>query len=79
MQWQQKAEPRLIKKYDVCTLCTSFFPCKHTTSTYDWQAISAMQVTELAMLVMLPNWVLQWRVVKPMRYMVAGTMLVSRH
>ena len=38
-----------------------------------------MQVTELAMLVMLPNWVLQWRVVKPMRYMVAGTMLVSRH
>ena len=36
-----------------------------------------LQVTELAILVTLPNWVLQWRVVKPMRYMVAGTMLVS--
>ncbi len=29
------------------------------------------------MLLMLPNWLLQWRVVKPMRYMVAGTMLVG--
>ena len=36
-----------------------------------------MQVTELAILITLPNWVLQWRVVKPMRYMVAGTMLVG--
>ena len=36
-----------------------------------------MQVTELAMLVMLPNWLVQWKVVKPMRYMVAGTMLVG--
>ena len=40
--------------------------------------LSLMQVTELAMLLMLPNWVLQWRVVKPMRYMVTGTMLVGR-
>ena len=39
--------------------------------------LTLMQVTELAMLGMLPNWMLQWRVVKPMRYMVAGTMLVS--
>ena len=34
------------------------------------------QVTELPMLLMLPMWLLQWRVVKPMKYMVAGTMLV---
>lgn len=36
----------------------------------------AAQVTELPMLLMLPMWLLQWRVVKPMKYMVAGTMLV---
>lgn len=35
-----------------------------------------MQVTELPILVLLPNWILQWRVVKPMRYMVNGTILV---
>lgn len=40
--------------------------------------IAFMQVTELAILACLPNVLLQWRVVKPMRYMVAGTMLVRQ-
>lgn len=35
------------------------------------------EVTELPMLLMLPMWLLQWRVVKPMKYMVAGTMLAA--
>ncbi|KAL3145744.1 hypothetical protein ABBQ38_015125 [Trebouxia sp. C0009 RCD-2024] len=35
------------------------------------------EVTELAILACLPNVLLQWRVVKPMRYMVAGTMLAA--
>lgn len=35
------------------------------------------QVTELAPLIMLPNRLLQWRVISPMKHHVGGTMLAA--
>lgn len=36
-----------------------------------------MQVAELAPLAMLPSWLLRAKVLKPMKYMAGGTMMVS--
>ena len=62
---------QVLRKYHTTFICTFKFSSVSSRNTV------TMQVTEPAILITLPNWLLQWRVVKPMRYMVAGTMLVS--